>query len=126
MRQAPGDRPPNLTGDGKQKMRSVTCEDVGIHLKNKSLVPTEFPEKLKPGILGKRIKLISNCFPLIIPDGVVYHYDVKVKKCYISKSTESESSSESTSSEEEIPSATNERKEKKKKKEEIQLPEYET
>lgn len=116
MRQAPGDRPPNLTGDGKQKMRSVTCEDVGIHLKNKSLVPTEFPEKLKPGILGKRIKLISNCFPLIIPDGVVYHYDVKVKRCYISKSTESESSSESTSSEEEIPSATNERKEKKKKK----------
>ncbi|KAG8185289.1 hypothetical protein JTE90_023898 [Oedothorax gibbosus] len=85
----------------KHKVSATSSEGHEIEIRNKPReAQSGLPAKLKAGTLGRRIKLITNCYPLNIPDGVIYHYDVTVKKNRVSKSCESESSSENSDSEE--------------------------
>uniref|UniRef100_A0A061QLG7 Putative argonaute n=1 Tax=Cupiennius salei TaxID=6928 RepID=A0A061QLG7_CUPSA len=49
-------------------------------LELKQELPKNAPLPRRPGFgkLGKKIELISNCYPLKVPEGNVYHYDVEV------------------------------------------------
>ncbi|XP_035233835.1 protein argonaute-3-like [Stegodyphus dumicola] len=64
-----------------RKPRTVHPEELGIELKQKlalSTLAAGFPRNPGQGQLGRRIRLISNCFPIEIPSGNIYHYDVDI------------------------------------------------
>nr|XP_042908421.1 protein argonaute-4 [Parasteatoda tepidariorum] len=47
------------------------------------------PPKLPPGILGRRIRLVSNLYTIsLLPDGKIFHYDVKIIKWKIDEATD--------------------------------------
>lgn len=60
----------------KPKEHAISPEELGFEFKKMSFPP--LPLKPEHGILGMRIKLISNYFPLQVPSGNVYHYDVEI------------------------------------------------
>ncbi|KAF8776763.1 Protein argonaute-3 like protein [Argiope bruennichi] len=80
----PGDQPKQPQGKGlpleqpkpKPKEHQISPEDFGFQYKCPVTQP--LPPKPKPGELGQKIRLISNCFPLTIPSGNVYHYDIEI------------------------------------------------
>lgn len=72
--------PSEASSSSKKRTRTIDPEEIGIELKRKLTLPFDTPARPGVGTLGKRIKLISNCFPLNIPSGYVYHYDVEITK----------------------------------------------
>lgn len=65
--------------DCKRKVHAILPEEIGLQLKRKMTL-NSLPSNPGEGTLGKRIKLTSNCFPLRVPSGNVYHYDVTITK----------------------------------------------
>uniref|UniRef100_A0A061QLL7 Putative argonaute n=1 Tax=Cupiennius salei TaxID=6928 RepID=A0A061QLL7_CUPSA len=64
---------------GKTSERNVNPEELGLQFKRKVAVsPAGLPTRPGEGTLGKRIRLLSNCFPIKFPSGNVYHYDVSI------------------------------------------------
>lgn len=72
--------PLTQTFTNKKTVRTVNPEEIGIELKHKLAFSTDLPPRPGEGTLGKRIRLVSNCFPLRVPSGNVYHYDVDIIK----------------------------------------------
>lgn len=72
--QRPG--PPPEQARPKPKDQQVKPEDLGFQYKCSLSKP--LPPKPEPGVLGRKIRLVSNCFPLTIPSGNVYHYDIEI------------------------------------------------
>ncbi|GFT89158.1 hypothetical protein NPIL_273231 [Nephila pilipes] len=61
----------------KPKEHTINPEELGIEFKRKLTVPA-LPFKPEAGKLGMRIRLISNYFPLQVPSGNIYHYDIEI------------------------------------------------
>ncbi|PRD30004.1 UNVERIFIED_CONTAM: Ago2 [Trichonephila clavipes] len=69
-----GREPPQLS---KPKERAINPEELGFEFKEKMSFPP-LPLKPEAGRLGMRIRLIANHFPLQVPSGNVYHYDIEI------------------------------------------------
>ncbi|GFR09599.1 protein argonaute-4, partial [Trichonephila clavata] len=69
-----GREPPQQS---KFKEHAINPEELGFEFKEKKSLPP-LPLKPETGKLGMRIRLISNYFPLQVPSGNVYHYDVEI------------------------------------------------
>ncbi|GFQ99361.1 protein argonaute-2 [Trichonephila clavata] len=74
----PASETPPAKTETKAKTRTVDPSELGIELKHKLVIEPKYPVKPAPGRLGRPIRLISNCFSLQAPSGVVYHYDVEI------------------------------------------------
>ncbi|XP_042908422.1 protein argonaute-4 [Parasteatoda tepidariorum] len=58
---------------------TLSDEDIKIDCTDRMLITAGLPAKQAPGKLGRKIKLISNLFSIsLLPDGNIYHYDVKI------------------------------------------------
>ncbi|XP_054717751.1 LOW QUALITY PROTEIN: protein argonaute-4-like [Uloborus diversus] len=62
----------------RPKPRVVQPEELGLELKYKLALDTPLPRRPSEGKLGRKIRLISNCYSINIPSGYVYHYDVEI------------------------------------------------
>uniref|UniRef100_A0A061QHS8 Putative argonaute n=1 Tax=Cupiennius salei TaxID=6928 RepID=A0A061QHS8_CUPSA len=62
----------------EKKPRAVHPEELGIEFKQKLAITPALPRRPEVGNLGRRIRLISNCYPIKVPSGYVYHYDVEI------------------------------------------------
>ncbi|KAG8185286.1 hypothetical protein JTE90_023895 [Oedothorax gibbosus] len=70
--------PPPQQAAEKPKMRTVNPEELGIELKyNLDLAPA-LPRRPGFGTRGRKVALIVNHFPVDLPSGNVYHYDVEI------------------------------------------------
>lgn len=78
QQQAPEPQPAPPRQAEKPKMRTVDPEELGIELRHKMLIAPALPRKPGPGTMGRKIALISNNYPIDIPSGNVYHYDVEI------------------------------------------------
>lgn len=76
---------PSSSGGTKSKTQNTLPKELGMELKYKSPIIPDFPARPGFGQEGRSIRLTSNCYPIKIPSGCVYHYDVEVIKCNPSK-----------------------------------------
>ncbi|KFM79527.1 Protein argonaute-3, partial [Stegodyphus mimosarum] len=60
------------------KPQAVLPEELGIEFKEKLALATQLPRRPGEGQLGRRLRLISNCYPVQLPSGNIYHYDVDI------------------------------------------------
>ncbi|GIX97135.1 protein argonaute-4 [Caerostris extrusa] len=74
----PRQDPPPQTQE-KPKEHAFDPEKLGLEFKYKAAIDQKpLPKKPTVGQLGRKIQLISNCFPLEVPGGNVYHYDIEI------------------------------------------------
>lgn len=71
---------PSASSSSRQKKKTQTVNPEEVGFKFEPNLTSALPKKPGYGREGRRIRLISNCFPIKIPNGNVYHYDVQITK----------------------------------------------